>query len=392
VRDGNPPAWGEELRSWVEGQGPFVPDLEGFAGAFGRRLVAAGLGVVRLAFNVQLLHPRLQARTVWWERAEDRAGRIDWPRTVHETDIFKRSPMAVVIGEGLELRYRLDSAEADHPIDKELRARGAVEYLGLPLPGPTELPHAISIAVDGAGFAEDQIEGLRALSGPLSEICDARVLMESVSNLPALWMGKNREHVDGAGQSGDAQHLHGAFLLLAWIDFPAQALEGAPGDALARLSQWHDICGRMVHRREGEILERSGARVLAFFPSPQPGGENGACTRALDAARTVRAAAFDLGELERSPPRLPEIRTAIDLRTALYGATGSANHLHFTISGDVRGRLSSMLEQGIANRVAVVTSEAVAGQLGGGKSLGAPSPRGAEGFALHCDPDADTLL
>lgn len=382
-----------ELLDWVVEQGPFVPDVMAFSGALGRRMVAGGLPVVRLAFNVQLLHPRFQARTLWWEAAGDRAGHHNWPRTIHETEMFRRSPLYTVIGEGRVVRYRLDSAEANHPIDHELRELGAVEYLACPLPGPVGLPHALTVAAGPPGFTDPQAEAVLGLRHALAEICDTRTLMETAQSVSTLWESQHLWSGASAVRGGDAQHLRGVFVCLAWVDFAASALEGEPATRVARLNRWYDIVRRMVNRFEGEILDTSGARLLAFFSSPQARDDRSACVRALDASRSTRAAAFDLAELDQRPAKLPDIRAAIDLRTALYGPTGSETRVDFVVAGDVRDRLTSLIDRAWASSVPLITSgEAAVHFVGGVRSLGPTGINDCEAFALNADPDADTLL
>lgn len=384
---------GEDLRDWVADQGPFVPDLMAFAGALGRRLVAAGLPLSRLALNVQLLHPRFQARTLWWEASADRAGHLNWPRTIQESETYKRSPMKAVIGEGRVVRYRLDSAAAKHPIDHELRESGAVEYFACPLPGPVGLPHALSLALFPPGITDRQVDEVLALVPALAEICDTRTLLETARSVSTLWASHYLWHEGEGMEVGDAQHVRGVFVGLTWEDFGAQALEGVPAERVARLNRWYDIGRRMVNRFEGEILDTSGARLLAFFSSPHPRSDRAACVRALDAARSIRAAAFDLAELDRQPARLPQIRAAIDLRTALYGPTGSETRVDFVVAGDVRDRLRSLLAQARAHGLPLVaTGDAAAHFAGAVRRLDPTPPGGCEAFALTADPDADTLL
>lgn len=382
-----------ELKRWIEDQGPFVNDLVTFTAALGRQLVAVGVPVVRLALNVQLLHPRHQARTVWWQAAGDRGGKVNWPRTVHETETFRASPMQEIIGEGRRVQYRLDSPAARHPIDSELRELGATEYFGVPLRGAVGLPHALSVAVDGPGLSPAQVRLLESIVGQVTWICDARTLMETARSVSILWEGRHRGRDDGEVLRGDAYRLFGVFVSLSWEDFVPQTQALAPREALRLLNRWHGIASRMVRRFEGEILGREGSRVLAFFNAASDRDSAAVCRKALDAVRSARAAAFDLTDLEADPPRTPEIRAAIDLREALGGPTGAEDRIDFTVAGDVHDLLAALLLVARAKQEPIVVSRRVAGQLhGGSRSIGQTATGAGEAFAVSADPEADTLL
>lgn len=384
----------ESVRSWLERQGPVLPDTVSFVAALARRLEGVGLEPVRVAFNLQLLHPRFQARTLSWQRGKDGVDEMDWPRAVHETDTYRKSPAKAVIGDGEVLRYRLDSAAAGHPIDDELRAQGAVEYLGIPLSSPSGLPHAFSLATRRAdGFTNDEVVALMSMAPTLAKLVDLPLLLETSRNVATLWKGSQRWSGPGEERSrGGAERSRGVL-----VSLELQGVHGTAGDrpaheGLEQINRWYHLATRATHRFEGEVLHMFAEQVLVFFPAP-PGQERTAAQRGAALVRAARASLFDLADMAQPRPVVPDLVAAVDLDEVIFGTSSSGGRLDFTVIGPAIERLRQFVQLGRDRGEWVLLSECVAAALDA-RTRPVPCDRIELGqiFTLVPDPEADTLI
>ena len=77
----------------------------------GERLVAAGLPLWRVGVFVQTLHPDIFGRNfIWRPGADVIVGTADFD--IQNSPEFRSSPLAILYGEGKEVRYRLDDPES----------------------------------------------------------------------------------------------------------------------------------------------------------------------------------------------------------------------------------------------------------------------------------------
>ena len=88
------------------------------------RLVQAGLPLWRVGVFVRTLHPDIFGRNfVWRPGAEVVLGTVDFD--IRNTPEFRNSPLAIVFGEGREVRCRLDDPESKSvPFFDDMRAEG----------------------------------------------------------------------------------------------------------------------------------------------------------------------------------------------------------------------------------------------------------------------------
>jgi adenylate cyclase len=79
------------------------------------RLLLTGLPLWRVGLFVRTLHPDIIGRNYIWRRGtEVVAGTAD--HHIQDSPEFKNSPLAIVFGEGREVRYRLDDPQSLLPV------------------------------------------------------------------------------------------------------------------------------------------------------------------------------------------------------------------------------------------------------------------------------------
>src|SRR5258708_6333097 len=137
------------------------------------RVVRAGLPLWRAGLFVRTLHPDiLGVNFIWKPGAEVAVGPADFD--LLDSPEFINSPLAIVFGEGREVRARLDDPESKRfPFLDDMRAEGVTDYIALPLLATDGSAHASSWTTrQPGGFSDEQLNGLRALMPPLARLVE----------------------------------------------------------------------------------------------------------------------------------------------------------------------------------------------------------------------------
>ena len=108
------------------------------------RLVRAGLPLWRVGNFVRTLHPDiLGVNFIWKPGAEVTFGTADFDML--DSPEFRNSPLAIVFGEGREVRHHIDDPESRRfPFLDDMRAEGVTDYIALPLHATDGTVHATS--------------------------------------------------------------------------------------------------------------------------------------------------------------------------------------------------------------------------------------------------------
>ena len=154
------------------------------------RLLAAGLPIWRFGLFVRTLHPDiLGVNFIWKPGAEVTYGTADFD--LLDSPEYKRSPLAIVFGEGREVRHRIDDPESRRfPFLDDMRAEGVTDYIALPLFSTDGSVHATSWTTrEPGGFSDDQLDGLRALMPPLARLVEVTGQRRRASVLLDTYVG-----------------------------------------------------------------------------------------------------------------------------------------------------------------------------------------------------------
>src|SRR6201998_114641 len=97
------------------------------------RLVEVGLPLWRVGIFVRTLHPDIIGRNFIWRPGTEVVTRTANFETL-ESPEYRNSPLALVLGEGREIRSLMDaSGSTQFPFFDDMRAGGGSDYSALPL-------------------------------------------------------------------------------------------------------------------------------------------------------------------------------------------------------------------------------------------------------------------
>jgi adenylate cyclase len=334
------------------------------------RLVQAGLPLWRVGVFVRTLHPDIFGRNfIWRQGAEVVMGTAGFD--VLDNPEFVNNPLAIVFGEGREVRCRLDDpASKRFPFLDDMRAEGVTDYIALPLAFIDGSGHASSWTTKrSGGFSDSELTTLRRLVTPLSRIIEIINLRRTASNLLDTYVGNRAGEriLGGQIRRGHTDTVHAAIWLSDLRGFTALS-DRLPAETVVDiLNRYFDCQVSAIKTHGGEVLKFMGDGLLAVFPiAEQDGDVREVCAHVLEAARESRASVeamhYPIGET------LEHFRFGVALHVGriLYGNIGGGNRLDFTCIGPAVN-LAARLEK-IASRLnrTIVASGGFAGICAGG--------------------------
>jgi adenylate cyclase len=317
------------------------------------RLVRAGLPLWRVGIFVRTLHPDILARNyIWRPGAEVASGTANFD--VLDSTEFRNSPLAIVFGEGREVRCLLDDPDSRRfPFFDDLRAEGVTDYIALPIRHTDGSVHVSSWTTkQPGGFTEEQLSGLRALMPPLARLIEIVNLRRTASILLDTYVGNRAGEriLGGQIRRGHTDTMHAAVWLSDLRGFTALSDRLPPETVVEILNLYFDCQVAAIRTHGGEVLKFMGDGLLAVFPiAEQPGDTEEVCTQVLEAAResrkSVHAMEYPVGDsVERF-----RFGVALHVGRILYGNIGGGNRLDFTCIGPAVN-LAARLEK-IAGRL-----------------------------------------
>jgi adenylate cyclase len=339
------------------------------------RLVAAGLPLWRVGIFVRTLHPDIVGRNfIWRPGTEVVVGSANYEML--DSPEFRNSPLAIVFGEGREVRALLDGPEGKRfPLFDDLRAEGVTDYIALPLMNIDGSVHASSWTTkQPGGFTDEQLDGLRALVPPLARLIEVTRLRFTASILLDTYVGNRAGEriLGGQIRRGHTDTMHAAIWLSDLRGFTALS-DRLPAETVVEiLNLYFDCQVAAIRTHGGEVLKFMGDGLLAVFPIAQVDGDvKQVCTRVLEAARESRANVdamhFAIGETTESF----RFGVALHVGKILYGNIGGGNRLDFTCIGPAVN-LAARLEKiaGRLHRTIVASGEFADASAGDWSDLG----------------------
>ena len=360
----------QKLTEWLIDGARSAPSPPQMMAETCERLVAAGLPLWRVGVFVRTLHPNIVGRNfIWRPGAEVVVGSANYEML--DSPEFRNSPLAIVFGEGREVRSLIDGPESKRfPIFDDMRSEGVTDYIALPLMNIDGSVHASSWTTkQPGGFTDEQLSALRSLVPPLARLIEVTRLRFTASILLDTYVGNRAGEriLGGQIRRGHADTMHAAIWLSDLRGFTALS-DRLPAETVVEiLNQYFDCQVSAIRTHGGEVLKFMGDGLLSVFPIDEYVGDvSQVCAQVLEAAResraNVEAMQYPIGDtIERF-----RVGGALHGGKILYGNIGGGNRLDFTCIGPAVN-LAARLEK-IAGRLhrTVVASAAFAGACDGG--------------------------
>ena len=334
------------LIQWVWDEGWTIASLPALARGLGRAMVAAGIPVMRLRLTLRTMHPQLAGLSHSWLRDGDTVEEFWPPLSVLREDTFLKSPYALLFQGAGAVRRRLDVAEAvlDFPILAELRARGATDYVALPMVFSDGRINAMTLATDRpGGFTTAELGTIAEMLPVLARLMEVHALRRTAKTVLETYLGHltGDRVLDGLIHRGEGEDIHAVIWLCDLRGSTPLADELPRRVFLELLNDYFECMAGAVLAHRGEVLKFIGDAMLAIFPigavseHPERCPEHArACADAIAAAREAMRGMADLNR-QRAERRQPPLRfgIALHLGDVMYGNVGAPGRLDFTVIG-----------------------------------------------------------
>ena len=266
----------QKLTDWLIDGARSAPSSPQMMAETCERLVAAGLPLWRVGVFVRTLHPDIiGVNFIWRPGAEVAVGRADYDML--DSPEYRNSPLAIVFGEGREVRALLDSPDSKRfPFLDDMREEGVTDYIALPILQIDGSVHASSWTTkQPGGFTDEQLNNLRSLIPPLSRVIEITRMHRTASNLLDIYVGNRAGERIMGGQirRGHTDTMLAAIWLSDLRGFTALS-DRLPAETVVDiLNQYFDCQVSAIKAHGGEVLKFMGDGLLAVFPIAEVVGD-----------------------------------------------------------------------------------------------------------------------
>jgi len=328
--------YGDPLARWFVTEAYRIADTGQLIAAAGEQLVAAGIPLYRLAYFQLTLHPEFAGKAYTWRRGYG----VEVSEATHglmERSEYLDNPLPPVFEQRRTVRVRLEAAEPQAPILKQLKQDGATDYVALPLLFTTGHVDALSVVSDRPdGFSAIDLDRMFQLQFAFTRIVETHSLRDTATNLLDAYVGRaaGQRILAGEVKRGDGQTIEAVLWYCDLRGF-TRASDRLPRDAIiGLLNDYFSIMGGAVTNAGGEILKFMGDGMLAMLPIASPAERSATAARATEAA----VAAFRMIaalNLMRTTVDEPAVRFGLALHVGevMFGNIGASARLDFTVIG-----------------------------------------------------------
>lgn len=313
---------------WLASDECHDTDDAGLVAGLGRRLLAVGLPVDRLALHLRTLHPELLGRTVAWS-PNSSVEVFDRAHGIEISADFVHSPVQFAMEHNEPLDVRLDRREARNwTLIDVYRERGLVDMMVRPLnTGDGPLSAVTFCTARRGGFTATERLALERIVPALRNLCELRTLRKVELTLLDTYVGPvtAQRILAGRIRRGQVETLEAALMLCDLRGFTDLSNRLPAPRVIALLNDYFDQVVPAITEAGGEIVKFMGDAVLAFFHDDDA---KAACATAFRVALTV----LDNIDRRTGAEKL-EAGIALHYGAVSYGNIGSGRRMDFTMIG-----------------------------------------------------------
>lgn len=347
----------------------FCDTPEALTQAFAHELIRNGVAASRVSVMIWSLHPMIAGKNYVWEKDAQSMNTYTPSYEIFDHPAFVNSPLRHVSAGLGGVRQKLDTdyAENSFPIMQDLRAKGATDYVAMPMPFSDGQINVLAITCDHPdGFTTPNLGLIFECVFALSRYYEVFTQRENARALLETYVGKRSgaRVLGGEIRRGDGDVIDAAILFCDLRHSTRLEAEMGRDAYIGLLNHFFETVSDVVHATGGEVLKFIGDAVLAVFPASE--GKSHACAQALEAARAViRAFETPQGDLSC------EVAIGIDYGRVTYGNVGSQGRLDFTVIGQAANVAARLCDHGKHLGHAVLASQTVAQDDPQAQDLGA---------------------
>ncbi|MBO9413128.1 MULTISPECIES: DUF427 domain-containing protein [unclassified Ruegeria] len=381
------------LIDWLMRGASDIKTSEEFTKALAEKMLEHGIAIQRLSILVWSLHPLIAGKHYIWEKDKDEISTNVPTYEIHDHPAYINSPLRHVsngLG-GVRQRLNDENPHNSFPIIEDLRAKGATDYVAMPLPFSDGRTNVITLTCDHPhGFTTENLGLVFECSSVIARFYEVFMQRENAQVLLETYVGKRSgaRVLGGEIRRGDGDEIDAAIMFCDLRN--STSLEERLGREtyISLLNDFFETVSNIVHENAGEVLKFIGDAVLAVFPA----GEDAQSARD-NAQKTAVQIVEKLGELRQSGSEVHcDCSIGVAFGRVTYGNVGSRERLDFTVVGQAANVAARLGEYGkTVNHRIVVSADIVpacanAIPLGDVKLHNVSKP--VESYALRTAADA----
>lgn len=307
---------------------------EAFTKALAEKLVEHGIAAQRLSILAWSLHPLIAGKHYIWEKDEDEISTHAPTYEIHDHPAFINSPLRHVsngLG-GVRQRLNDDNPQNSFPIMEDLRAKGATDYVAMPLPFSDGRINVLTLTSDDPdGFTTENLGLIFECSSVIARFYEVFMQRENAQVLLETYVGKRSgaRVLGGEIRRGDGDDIDAAIMFCDLRNSTQLEEQLGRSAYIDLLNTFFETVSGIVHGNDGEVLKFIGDAVLAVFPA----GDDPHLAR-TQAQRTAAQIVERLAELRQAEPdHSCDCSIGLAYGRVTYGNVGSRERLDFTVIG-----------------------------------------------------------
>ncbi len=346
------------LIDWLMRGASEVQTPDGFTKALAEKMLEHGIAIQRLSILVWSLHPLIAGKHYIWEKDVDEISTHTPTYEIHDHPAFTNSPLRHVsngLG-GVRQRLNDDNPHNSFPIIEDLRAKGATDYVAMPLPFSDGRTNVLTLTCDHPdGFTTENLGLVFECSSVIARFYEVFMQRENAQVLLETYVGKRTgaRVLGGEIRRGDGDDIDAAIMFCDLRNSTTLEEQLGRSNYITVLNAFFETVSEIVHDHDGEVLKFIGDAVLAVFPAGN------------DAARARSNAQQSAVEIVE---KLAELRTdesdhycdctiGVAYGRVTYGNVGSRERLDFTVIGQAANVAARLGEYGKAVGRRIVVSQ-----------------------------------
>ncbi|WP_377192469.1 DUF427 domain-containing protein [Ruegeria meonggei] len=329
---------------------------EAFTKALAEKMLEHGIAIQRLSILAWSLHPLIAGKHYIWEKGVAEISTNVPTYEIHDHPAYLNSPLRHVSNGLGGVRQRLNDEipQNSFPIMEDLRAKGATDYVAMPLPFSDGRTNVLTLTCDHPdGFTTENLGLVFECSSVIARFYEVFMQRENAQVLLETYVGKRSgaRVLGGEIRRGDGDEIDAAIMFCDLRN--STSLEEQLGRTayISVLNDFFETVSGIVHENGGEVLKFIGDAVLAVFPA----GEDSIAARE-NAQRSATEIVEKLGELRSSGSDIHcDCSIGVAYGRVTYGNVGSRERLDFTVIGQAANIAARLGEYGktVSHRIVV---------------------------------------
>ncbi len=331
---------------------------EAFTKALAEKMLDHGIHIQRLSILAWSLHPLIAGKHYIWEKGAAEISTNVPTYEIHDHPAYINSPLRHVsngLG-GVRQRLNDDNPHNSFPIMEDLRAKGATDYVAMPLRFSDGRTNVLTLTCDHPdGFTTENLGLVFECSAVIARFYEVFMQRENAQVLLETYVGKRTgaRVLGGEIRRGDGDEIDAAIMFCDLRN--STSLEENLGRSayINLLNDFFETVSGIVHENGGEVLKFIGDAVLAVFPA----GDDAAAAR-TNAQRSAIGIVEKLATLrgEGSDAHC-DCSIGLAYGRVTYGNVGSRERLDFTVIGQAANIAARLGEYGKSANHRIVVSK-----------------------------------